>query len=42
LVARHSKKVPAGETLEGIPTVEILDHLFEVQSFKRDDIEKKF
>lgn len=42
LVARHAKQVPTGETLEGIPIVEILDHLFEFQSFKRDDIEKKF
>lgn len=42
LVARHAKPTPTGETLEGIPIVEILDHLFEFQSFKRDDIEKKF
>jgi len=31
-----------GETVEGIPVSEILDHLFEFESFKRDDIEEKF
>ena len=33
---------PTGETLEGIPVVELLDHLFEHGSFKREDIEGKF
>lgn len=36
------QEVPSGDTIEGIPTVELLDHLFEFESFKRDDIEKKF
>ena len=31
-----------GETIEGIPVFELLDHLFTFQSFKRDDIEKRF
>lgn len=31
-----------GDTIEGIPTVELLDHLFECKSFKREEIEKKF
>lgn len=30
------------DTIEGIPVFELLDHLFEYKSFKRDDIEKKF
>jgi hypothetical protein len=37
-----AEKTPTGDTIEGIPTVELLDHLFEHQSFKRDDIEGKF
>lgn len=28
--------------IEGIPTVELIDHLFETQSFKRGDVEYKF
>jgi len=31
-----------GKTIEGIPVDELLDHLFEFESFKRDDIEGKF
>jgi len=31
-----------GNTIEWIPVVELLDHLFEFESFKRDDIEDKF
>lgn len=31
-----------GDTIEGIPVVELLDHLFTVWSFKRDDVEKRF
>lgn len=30
------------QTIEGIPIDELLDHLFEVQTFKRNDIEAKF
>lgn len=33
---------PTGDTIEWIPVIEMLDHLFEFESFKRDDIEKKF
>lgn len=29
-------------TIEGIPTVEILDHLFDNQTFKREEVQKKF
>lgn len=36
------KKEPTWNTIEWIPVVELLDHLFEFESFKRDDIEKKF
>jgi len=36
------KKKPLGENIEGIPTAELLDHLFQYKSFKRDDIEGKF
>lgn len=36
------KEEPKGDTIEWIPVVELLDHLFEFESFKRDDIEKKF
>jgi hypothetical protein len=36
------KKIPTGNTIEGIPTLELLDHLFEHKSFKREDIENKF
>ncbi len=36
------QKIENGHTLEGIPTVELLDHLFQFESFKREDIEKKF
>jgi len=38
------KQKPEGEkdTIEGVPTVEILDHLFEEKSFKRQEVEKKF
>ena len=36
------KEKPKGDTIEWIPVVELLDHLFEFESFKRDDIEKKF
>lgn len=35
-------EAPTGETIEWIPVIEMLDHLFEFESFKRDDIEKKF
>lgn len=38
----EAQEIPSGETIEGIPTVELLDHLFEFESFKRDDVEKKF
>lgn len=36
------QKTATGDTIEGIPTLELLDHLFEHQSFKREDIETKF
>lgn len=36
------KEEPTGDTIDWIPTIEMLDHLFEFESFKRDDIEKKF
>jgi hypothetical protein len=36
------KVAPAAETIEGIPTVELLDHLFTAKSFKRDDVKLKF
>jgi len=36
------QKVATGATIEWIPTLELLDHLFEHQSFKREDIENKF
>lgn len=39
---RPVAKNETGDTLEGIPVVELLDHLFEFESFKREDIEKKF
>lgn len=39
---KSSRKRTQGHTIEGIPTVELLDHLFEFESFKRDDIEAKF
>lgn len=29
-------------TIEGIPTTEILDHLFDNQTFKREEVQKKF
>lgn len=39
----EEKEVTAtGKTIEWIPVVELLDHLFEFESFKRDDIEEKF
>lgn len=39
----EEKEVTAtGNTIEWIPVVELLDHLFEFESFKRDDIEEKF
>lgn len=38
---KTSFKTP-GQNIEWIPVVELLDHLFEFQSFKRDDVEKKF
>lgn len=36
------QKSSTGDTIEGIPTLELLDHLFEHKSFKREDIETKF
>lgn len=30
------------DTIEWIPMIELLDHLFEFKSFKRDDVEQKF
>lgn len=32
----------SGDTIEGVPVPELIDHLFEKGSFKRDDIESKF
>lgn len=40
--AQTTQKIETGNTIEGIPTVELLDHLFNHQSFKREEIEKKF
>lgn len=34
--------IESDETIEGIPVTEMVDHLFEEQSFKRDDVESKF
>lgn len=34
--------VPTCDTLEGVPTAELLDHLFQEKSFRRDDVEAKF
>lgn len=34
--------VESGETIEGVPVPELIDHLFEEGSFKREDIEGKF
>jgi hypothetical protein len=41
-IVRNWLKTPAGETIEGIPTTELIDHLFTEGTFKRDDIERKF
>ena len=30
------------DSIDGIPRLELLDHLFTVGSFKRDDVEKKW
>lgn len=41
----YKKILSKGKTtvrIEGIPSVELLDHLFTVGSFKRDDIKRKF
>ena len=42
LDALPERAEPTEDTIEGIPTVELLDHLFTAKSFKRDDIESKF
>lgn len=37
-----TKKQVSAESIEGIPTAELLDHLFTYETFKRKDIEEKF
>lgn len=37
-----TKKRVTSESIEGIPTAELLDHLFTYETFKRKDIEDKF
>ena len=39
---RKRNRVMSGMTLESIPISELLDHLFTEQSFKREEIKKKF
>ncbi len=38
----EARKEEMAGTLEGIPTVELLDHLFQFKSFKRSEVEEKF
>lgn len=40
--AQKPQEIENGSTLEGIPVVELLDHLFEKESFKREEVENKF
>lgn len=39
---RPTPATPSVPTIDGIPISELLDHLFEYESFKRDEIEAKF
>lgn len=39
---RPTPATPSVPTIDGIPISELLDHLFEHESFKRDEIEAKF
>jgi hypothetical protein len=39
---RPVKKTPRAHLIEGIPAVEILDHIFTEGSFKREEVKKKF
>lgn len=41
-IARLFERGEEAETIEGIPTGELIDHLFEHKSFKRQEIEAKF
>lgn len=40
--AARAEKVATGDIIDGIPVVELLDHLFTQQSFKREEVERKF
>lgn len=40
--AQKAKEIETADNIEWIPTAELLDHLFQLQTFKREDIEKKF
>lgn len=41
-MAPESESVRTIDSIDGIPRVELMDHLFTVGSFKRDDVEQKW
>lgn len=38
----HVPDVEAGDQLDGIPVMELIDHLFRARTFKRDDVETRW
>jgi hypothetical protein len=41
-LVKRFRPVPQVETIEAIPTAELLDHLFTEKTFKRDEVKAKF